>query len=155
MNPEKEPLSISISTLVKDGKRLIEFYKPEDHFHVVIKNNSDSSIKLWTEKSSWGFYNLSFEIITPNGEKFIARKKEREWDKNFPDYCSVEPFAYFLLNVNFNDGTWQYPPMHLATSGNVITLSAIFEVPPTKESKELNIWNGKISSRENEYVIWY
>lgn len=156
MNTVNEPLSISISAPVKDGKRIIELYKPEDHFHVVIRNNSDQPIELWSPNSSWGFNNLSFEITTSNEEKFILKKVEREWDKNFPGHFSIEPYNYFVIDVNFYDDTWQNFPVQFENGlDNKIKLSAIYQIEQTIKARELHIWLDKIVSEKKEYVIWY
>src|ERR1700761_812523 len=62
----------------------------DNKMNVTIVNTTDSIIRLYEEDNSWGYYNISFEIKTPDS-LYIVRKKERNFWKNVPFYTILNP----------------------------------------------------------------
>jgi len=132
------------------------------HFHVLLTNNSDYSIKLFQEWNSWGYYGLSFEITYPDGRRVVSAKGPRGWDKNFPSTITVAPHGHHVFEVNFfNNPTvipfWQHSVLNepLTKDGLPCRIRAIYSIEPSKASDEQQVWTGTISSQENAYVIWH
>src|SRR6188472_4536687 len=82
------PLELKIAIPVHHQHRSLN---TGDHFHVLVKNVSDAPLRLWTDKYSWGYGNLSFEQVAADGTVTKVKKKPRGWDKNFPDWLELQP----------------------------------------------------------------
>ena len=121
------------------------------HFHVIISNASDKQQRIWREWCSWGYYALSFEITDQNGKKWIASKKPRGWDKNYPDFWTIEPHESLVLDVEFAEtGTWDGFPR----SNGTFTIRAVFEVQPDEDSLKHSVWTGRAVSNADKYVFY-
>lgn len=131
-----------------------------DHFHVLITNHSDEPVRLWSDRYSWGYSNLSFEIFDEGGMLVGAiNKKSRPWRKNFPDWLEIGPGESYVLNVDFfsesGRNIWNnVPKPRGGTKPHLVKLRAVYEVQPDKQSAELNVWTGKVKSAIGTYAIW-
>lgn len=147
------PLELKIAIPVHHQHRSLN---TGDHFHVLVKNVSDAPLRLWTDKYSWGYSNLSFEQISADGTVTQIKKKPRGWDKNYPDWLELQPGDTFVLNVNFAAADiWENPPK--ADAGKkptLVKLRAVFEITPDEQSTKLAVWTGKLQSAVDTYAIW-
>ncbi len=147
------PLEVKIAIPVHHNHRSLN---TGDHFHVLVKNVSEAPLRLWSDRYSWGYGNLSFEQIGDDGKVTAIQKKPRGWDKNFPDWLELQPGDTYVLVVNFAAADiWDKPPT--AAPGKKPTqvkLRAVFEVGPDEQSIKLGVWTGKIQSAVDTYAIW-
>ena len=127
-----------------------------DHFHVLVKNISAQPIRLWSDRYSWGYDNLTFEEIAEDGTATTIKKKPGEWTVNFPDWVEVKPGDTYVLDVNFAaPGIWENPPQGKpGAKPTKIKLRAIYQVNPDNESAKLGVWTGKVESAVDTYAIW-
>ncbi|MCX7048466.1 MAG: hypothetical protein NTX50_23640 [Candidatus Sumerlaeota bacterium] len=109
---------------------------------------------LWREGRHWGYFNLSFEATDENGKSWIIKKKDRGWDKNYPDFCTVDPNGDFVIDVTLKPDTWENPPQLEAGKPKTVTLRAIYQVGETEESKKDHVWIGKVVSEAKQYTFW-
>jgi hypothetical protein len=104
----KEELKVSI---VPQGgpwsQNEIHLSNPDDHFHVCITNISTSSIRLWKEWCSWGYFSLSFEVVLETGEGIHIHKKCGYWTYNSPDFIVLLPQEPMIFNVSFKNKIWR------------------------------------------------
>lgn len=147
---EHIPLSLSIAVPVRGKQRSIE----NAQFHVVVRNISTHNVNLWREWCSWGYFSLSFEVTDENGKNWIVKKKDRGWDKNYPDSCTVDPNGDLVIDVTLNPDTWENPPRPEAGKSLTVTLRAVFQVRETEESKKHEVWTGKVVSEAKQYTFW-
>ena len=151
-----EPVKVSIAVPVHHGHRSVN---EGDHFHVLVTNVSGKPIRLWTDRFSWGYDNLSFELIGDDGKVTRIVKKPKEYDKNFPDWLELEAGGSYVLNVDWfseqGRGVWENVP---AAGGKakptLVRLRAVYESMPDDESRKLDVWTGKILSPVQTYAIW-
>ena len=63
------PLAVRVvpTSYREETGRAIQLYRPSQHFHVVVTNVSDESVRLWREWCSWGYFNLSFRVTDEEG----------------------------------------------------------------------------------------
>ena len=147
------PIVVSIAIPVHHDHRSLN---EADHFHVIVRNISQKPVRLWTDRFSWGYGNLSFEQVG-EGDKIIRiAKKPRAWTKNFPDWLELQAGESYVLDVNlFNADVWENTPAVDPTlKPKVVTLRAIYETRPDEESTKLGVWTGKITSVTEAYAIW-
>lgn len=147
------PLELKIAIPVHHQHRSLN---TGDHFHVLVKNVSDAPLRLWTDKYSWGYSNLSFEQVAADGTVTKITKKPRGWDKNFPDWLELQPGDTYVLNVNFAAADiWENAPTAAAgKKPTLVKLRAVFEISPDEESTKNAVWTGKLQSAVDAYAIW-
>jgi len=94
---------------------------------------------------------LSFEFTDQTGKKWIVSKKPRSWDKNYPDFWTIEPHENLVLDVEFGKiGTWDGIPL----SDGTFTMRAIFEIRPDEDSLKHIVWTGHVISKADKYVFY-
>ncbi|MCP5424539.1 MAG: hypothetical protein H6970_05670 [Gammaproteobacteria bacterium] len=146
-------LSATIAVPLHDGSRMIDLYSPDNHFHVILSNHSDTVLHLWREWCSWGHYNLSFEITDEQGKTWIVSKQDKNWTKNFPDFLELSPAESLVFDVNFNPKIWKDSPISGASGSKKVVMRAIYRVEASDESKKAGVWTGEIASPAQEYVL--
>jgi hypothetical protein len=150
------PLSLRIvpNSFSDSGPRGIILTGASQHFHAVLTNTGKSTIRLWQDSCSWGYSNLSFEAEDQDGKKIAIIRKQRGWEKNFPDWIAIPPGDYLVLDIKFDDNTWQNPPLLDPGQQKLMNLRAIYESTPTKEARANKIWSGKVVSPKNAYALF-
>lgn len=155
--PTTATLEVSIAIPEKGGQRLIEYSVGDAHFHVVVRNVSDRPVTLWTAKYSWGWENLSFEVKDAAGAVRTVKKAPREWRKNFPDACTLQPKDEMVLAVDFTSADWAGAPKPTGTAAGgkfeSLTMRAVYEVKPDDESRQSGVWTGRVESPWREYTL--
>jgi len=148
-------ISVAIAVPAHGSHRVLEYSGGhESHFHVLISNVSDKPQKIWREWCSWGYYALSFEITDESGKTWTATKKARDWDKNFPDSWTLAAKETLVLDVHFaGSDTWEGFPRPSGVS-QTITIRAIFEISPDKDSQRDSVWTGRALSKADKFVIY-
>lgn len=148
------PVSVSIAVPVRHGKRSIEMHRPEAHFHVVLKNISTHDVSLWREWCSWGYFNLIFEVTDSTGKTVVVKKKQRGWNKNFPDFATIDPNGHFVIDVTFDPEVWENAPLPEKGKSHTVSMKAIYEIAESDHAKESKVWIGRVVSEKKEYTIW-
>ena len=136
------------------GTRAITLIDPSQHFTVVLTNVGKNPIRLWREWCSWGYFNLSFEAQDQDGTKVTVTKKQREWDKNYPDWMIIPPGDHMVFEVTFDAVTWRTPPTPEPGKQRVVSLRAVYESADTKEARAHEVWSGKVVSPQNIYTLF-
>jgi len=152
------PIGISLAIPTHNGMREIEnteYQRHIPHFPVIIANSSDSQQRLWREWCSWGYFGLTFEFTDESGKKWIAKKEEQVWTKNFPDWWTLEPHESLVIDVNFADtNTWVGFPS--PTNGSqTVTMQAILEFKPNDVTRQYGIWTGRVVSKAEKVTFYH
>jgi hypothetical protein len=150
------PVAISIAVPKHHAHRSLN---TASHFHALVTNTSDKPVRLWTDRFSWGYDNLSFDLIGDGGEVVRITKNPRDWTKNYPDWLELAPGETYVLNVDFFSDAgkeiWDNPPVaEGAAKPKLLKLRAVYEISPDTQSKELGVWTGKITSAAETYAVW-
>jgi hypothetical protein len=151
---DQSPFSVAIAVPTRFGKRSIELYRPEQHFHVVLTNISKHDVSVWREWCSWGYFNLSFEVTDSEGKTVVVKKKQRGWGKNYPDFATIDPNGNFVIDVTFDPEVWENPPLPEEGKSQTLSIRAIYESAECGEAKESKVWTGRAVSEKKEYTIW-
>jgi hypothetical protein len=114
-------------------------------FVVLLTNTSGHDLYNWPEEFSWGYDNLSFLIERSNGSSFRVLRKQEGFTVNIAFPNLVKPHGHFAWAVTFSPDEWTGFPADWKGSEEV-TIRARFEIDPTRESKEMKVWTGKIES---------
>jgi len=97
------PIGVSLAIPIHNGERRVEYRDQTTHFDVIVSNTSDKPERIWREWCSWGYFGLSFEFTDEHGKRWVAKKKEQVWTKNFPDWWTLDPHESFAIDVDFAD----------------------------------------------------
>ena len=161
---ESEPLKITIAVPSRDAKNGTEYqnhrinlHRKGTHFHVVITNVSDKPQRIWETWNSWGWYNLTFNMLDNRGNTlYTLKKKPRGWSKNFPSFIRLNPGECFIIDVYLKRSDWELPFLGKKREGDFeINLKAVYEIPQDDETKKNGIWTGKIESATGKYTLNY
>ena len=123
----------------QDGGRTIGLYQPSQHFYIVLTNASGKLIRLWTERCSWGYDNLSFEVTDEAGRTVAVTKRKRAWTKNAPDWGVIPPGGHQVGEINFEPTNWQNSPMPEADRSRAVRMRAIYDIRPEGLTKKHGI----------------
>jgi hypothetical protein len=80
-----------------------------NHFYVLVRNVSKSSIRLNLKDSDW-YDCLVFHLINPDGKSFEIRRPPTAWAANGVDSWIFQPDDLRVLTVDFTSGRWQGLP---------------------------------------------
>jgi len=136
------------------GTRSIVLQDKSQQFQVVVTNTGKDTVRLWRETCSWGYPNLSFEVVDQSGTTVRVIKKSRGWEKNVPVWMAIPPGDHLVLEVAFDPTTWQNAPMPRAGQQRVFDMRAVYEIGETPEAKANHVWSGRVVSAVNSYTIF-
>jgi hypothetical protein len=144
----KSPFSIAIVPFssYSEGGTIEMARKSTRDFYVVLTNVSQDNQYTWEYWNSWGYQTISFELTTAEGKKFSVSKRIQGFTKNYPSTFLVKPGEHEVFAIRF-DKWWETKPVLPENNEMPITLKAIYEVRPTKESAQNKVWTGRIESQ--------
>jgi hypothetical protein len=118
-------------------------------FHVILRNTSEHPLKIWKERCSAGWFNLSFRIKRTDGTTFEIRKAGRGWTWNGPDPYLVFPKRSFVWSVKFGKD-WILPTdLKVPTP---VQMTAVFEEEQDGDLKKGMVGpkdEARMTAREN------
>ena len=150
---EQADLSLTIAVPIHNDQRTIQVGRQATRFHVIIENSSERQVNLWRERYSWGYFNLKFQITDEKGATWIARKKEKEWEKNFPSFVSVDPRDKMVIDVTFNPDIWENVLPPNTEQSTTVSMIAIYESEDSEDTRKRGIWSGRLVSDKREYTL--
>jgi len=112
---------------------------------VLLTNITHQELRVWTEEYSWGYDNLSFIVTRANGGTFHIVRQPEAFTMNIPVYYLVKPGGHYAWSVTLSPSTWTGFPDNW-TGSEKVTIQAQLETKSTLESKENNVWTGKVLS---------
>lgn len=123
-------------------------------FQVIITNISDEPVQLWETWNSWGWYDLSFEILDDSFNILhTVEKKGRLWTRNFPSFFTLVAGDQIVIDVCFNKTDWQFPlEGEEDPERSEAYIKAVYTIPEDEETDEFGIWTGRIESEVERFV---
>jgi len=126
----------SISTADKDPRT----------FYVVLTNQSDKPKFVWETWNSWGFNSISFEITSADGKTHVLTVKPQIFTRNIPSTFKILPGEHQIFPICLND-EWNGRLTYSKAGNDSVKVKAIFEIKPSPEDAENNVWTGLVSSK--------
>jgi len=149
---ETNDLSVEIVTLKdKQDRDCLPFGAP---FNVIFSNHSKHTLHIWTENCEPGYQNLTFRAKEAEDNIALIHKSPIEadyWTNYPPEAIEIPPGKSYTREVNFEWMEWLNLPE--PNTGENVEFSAVFEIKPTKESKNQEVWNGHIESTPRKVLI--
>jgi hypothetical protein len=124
-----------------------------DEFFVVLTNISKEPQPVFEYWNGWGFRVISFELSTADGKLVVLTVKGDCCDKNTSDTYTIEPSEHQVFAIRL-DESWQVQPVLTVVDGMPVTLKAVYQVNPTRESTQEHVWTGRIESRGYNLSLW-
>jgi hypothetical protein len=120
--------------------------RPADHFHVVLQNRGIYEQRIWETWNSWGYFNLSFEVADSTGKKWVVKKRDTGFTRNFPSFLTISPGQTYVFDVYFGDAhEWAGFPLRRGEE-NTVKMRALYSVPVSAEAKTSDVWTGHLES---------
>lgn len=137
------------------------------HLHVVLRNVSDHTVRVWQEGNSWGRFALSLVVTgvdrQPLGKPVTVRcgvGSGGGFGGNAPTFSILTPGEMVMREVELkvpgsNQGTWTYDGFSLPPPGgwNRITMRAVYSVMPDPAARDKEVWTGTVESKPEEYAV--
>ena len=136
----------------------IRIASPESHFHVVLRNESNETARLWEEWNSWGYFNLTFELFDAHGKSLgEIQKSPINWTRNFPSFIELKPKQLHVIDVYLNPKTWnvRIEPMGNHEGPNKYSLVVNYSVPKCGEATKHGVWTGTLKSNSIDVTLGY
>jgi hypothetical protein len=133
----------------KDGTPAIQ---RAGKFQVFLTNDSDKSIRLWSDECQLGHDVLSFRI-EDDGKTSPMSKREvspEAWKNHQPATITIEPGETVTWDVGLADFFWgerMWKGVPEPNTGKLLTLTAVLEINTSDPAKELGVWTGQIASK--------
>jgi hypothetical protein len=123
-----------------------------DSFYVVLTNTSHRSEAAFEPWNSWGYYSISFEVITGAGKVIKIAKGPQLFTKNTPVTFLIPPGEQKVFPIKLNDDWDATPALPIADeTPTLVTIKAIYEIGPTPESSAQKVWIGHVESRSYRF----
>src|SRR5436190_13924773 len=127
---ERAPLTLSIAIPSSgDGLHLLDQARTP-HFHVILSNNLDKPLRIWSPWNREGYGMLSFEFTNDSGERSKCKKKDvTRVSRELAQTYVLQPHENLVLDVNFAKvKIWEGFPA--AKPGlPPVSMQAILEIP--------------------------
>ena len=75
-------------------------------FYVVVKNTSDSAVKIYETKDTLSKENLEFEFVDAKGTKTVVTRKDDESKGKRSGFRRMQPKASLMTSVLLHQGEW-------------------------------------------------
>lgn len=128
----------------------IDFTK--DSFNVDLENISNQDLYIWKEWCSWGYFNLTFQVMTNTGQNFEIHKDQiTSWTKNYPDRLVIPSKSKHTFIVNCSE--WKGFPAEWISQK--VKIKAVYKIEEQDDFwKEFgSVWTGVIFSPEIEVTL--
>ncbi|MGE4138538.1 MAG: hypothetical protein AB7E98_22690 [Pirellulales bacterium] len=146
-----QELQLAIAVPLREGVRPIFVTGERPHFHVVLTNRGQATVRLWTQTCSWGYQALRFEAVDAAGKVVEIGRRPQQFLQNAPTTYALEAGDCVVFDIYFAGDDWQ--GFKLPAKGQTMStrLRAIYEVPADKQTQQHNVWTGKVESPLGEY----
>lgn len=151
--PSPAPFSLSIVSGTNKSITMSKKTESADEFFVVLTDISKEPQPVFEYWNEWGGQVISFELSTADGKRFVLTVKDYGFDKNTPDTYTIEPSEHQVFAIRLDD-SWQVQPALTVVEGMPITLKAVYQVNPTRESAQRHVWTGRVESRSYSLSLW-
>lgn len=128
----------------------LDYNKSKMVFNLKLVNISKTPIKIWSTRYSFGYYSIYFKIseIKIGGRIFYIKRKLIRWTVNIPDFISIQPGSFKILELDLNDGTWNLKELYKADSQINIDINGILKIAPDENTSKYNIMTGSYESNK-------
>ena len=128
--------------------------KPPYPFYVLLTNTGRKPLKLWDQWNSWGFFSLQLEVIGPDGQKHLSKKKQIQFLINAPTGHVLRPGEAEVWDVELATVAWENLEWIPKQEKLKTQVRAIYSVVPDEETQSGGVWTGRATSRAYDFTIY-
>jgi hypothetical protein len=148
------------------GRVLAAVYAPR--LSVLLRNVSGRPLSVWEEWNSYGFYNLSLEILAVDGkplaEPVVVRRDGAGWSMNGPSTSVLPPGEALVRDVPLRilptnrsepPNVWAYVgwPDRKNAISQTVRLRAVFHIPDDDSTRAQRVWTGTARSEPRDFLV--
>jgi hypothetical protein len=119
----------------------------------VLTNKGEYTLRLWKDSCSWGYRNLSFELIDASGRRSTVTRAERGWEKNFPAWNDLPSGGSLSTDVTLSRTEWRGLPALKHGERRAIRIRAVYRSEPGFDAKTHHVWVGAAHSRDLDAIL--
>jgi hypothetical protein len=112
---------------------------------LAIVNRSESSVSLWGQSYSFGYYSVFFQVSPQNGRPSNIRRQVKRWTVNIPEVVPVQRGYSYSQRFNLNDGTWDLSECS-GSSNTEVEITAVLEIASDDNTVSHGIVTGRYES---------
>jgi len=159
----KPPFSVSIVPNYSDrfGSGISMGQSRQNEFFVVLTNISQQTQPVFETWNSLGYQTISFELVTPEGKKYVFSKKTHGFDKNFPSTYMIKAGENQVYTICLDD-TWETTPSLPEEKKMQVAIKAIYEVSREQVPDDFvkpfvapfKVWYGRVESHSYNLTFY-
>ncbi len=149
--PESEAKGDDFEVFLVPNARVISVSPNPQAFYVVLKNKSKEPKRLFEFWNSWGYQNISFRFLTPDGVREV-RRKDQDFTRNFPSTYEVQGGEVTVFRIAFDERWDEFP--WIAEGESNVRMQVVYKCDPSPEAKEGKVWTGTVESKVYDVTFW-
>jgi hypothetical protein len=111
----------------------------------VLTNEGSEPIRVWRQGNEWGDGALAFVVRRDGGDETLTRKPQ-VYTRNVPSPAEIPPGGEHRIEFDVGDGEWEPDDVVQRLADGAGQLAAVYEIAPTPESDEQQVWTGRVRS---------
>ncbi|MGI9239469.1 MAG: hypothetical protein ACR2RV_01635 [Verrucomicrobiales bacterium] len=115
--------------------------------YVVLTNTTDQPQRVFETWNSWGYQAISFELTHASGKTSKVSVKPQIFTVNFPSTFTIPANGHYVFPISLNQD-WEGEPEFGKEGRTEVKLKAVYGLAPTTESREQEVWTGRVESDE-------
>jgi hypothetical protein len=110
----------------------------------VLTNQGSDSVRVWRQGNEWGDGALAF-VVRGDGDAKLTRKPQF-YTRNVPSAVEIPAGGEHRIEFDVGDGEWEPADVVQRLGEGGAQLAAVYEIAPTPESVEQQVWTGRVQS---------
>jgi hypothetical protein len=150
------PLEVSLTPYDRASQSappLIDLATRSPHLTVVLTNKGSHKLRIWKDSCSWGYQNLSFELIDASGRRMRVTRAERGWEKNVPAWTDLPSGGSLSTDVTLSGAEWRGLPALKHGERRAIRIRAVYQSKNGFDAKTYRVWVGKAQSSDMDAIL--
>jgi hypothetical protein len=149
------PLEVSLAPYraSQGSPPLIDLATRSPQLTFVLTNKGQHTLRLWKDSCSWGYRNLSFELIDASGRRITVTRAERGWEKNVPAWNDLPSGGSLSTDVTLSGAEWRGLPALKHGEQRVIRIRAVYQSETGFDAKTHHVWVGAAHSPDMDAIL--
>jgi hypothetical protein len=119
----------------------------------VLTNQGPNTLRIWKDTCSWGYRNLSFELIDASGRQITVTRAERGREKNVPAWNELPSGSSLSTDVTLSKAEWRELPALKNGEQRAIRIRAVYQSEEGFDAKTHQVWVGAAQSPDMDAIL--
>jgi hypothetical protein len=149
------PLDVSLAPHGASGSSppVVALAAESPQLTVVLTNKDPHTLRLWKDSCSWGYRNLSFELIDAAGRSITVTRAERGWEKNVPAWNDLPSGGSLSTDVTLSAAEWRGLPALKHDEQRIVRMRAIYQSEAGFDAMTHYVWVGAARSADMDVIL--